>query len=133
MAVVVFTQPFYIFYLFLFDFVKTSFDKFHYSRTEFFEYILFLFFFAVADIMPALQQYYENLKIKIADNKHTFNNYKERLTLVRMEKVSKYMNLGFDDVDPAILGEENVNILREFDLFSDAGSQASGKSTRTSG
>lgn len=79
--------------------------------------------------MPAVQKYLSNLILRITEAGNTFNTHKTRLDTVRKEKIARFKNAagnyGNDDIDD--------NFHPDIDLFSDAGSQATTKSTRTSG
>lgn len=79
--------------------------------------------------MPAVQKYLSNLVLRITEAGNTFNTYKTRLDTLRKEKIVRYRNVTGncedDDVDD--------NLHPDIDLFSDAGSQATTRSTRTSG
>lgn len=82
-----------------------------------------------ADIMSAVQKYISNLILRLTEAENTFNAHKTRLETLRKDKIVRYKNVGEsqgdDDVDD--------NLRHDIDLFSDAGSQATTKSTRTSG
>lgn len=82
--------------------------------------------------MPAVQSYCTNLVMRIRDLQNTFKCYASRLQKVRKEKVAKLKS--FNQIfEPGDLADEPMNIQRDFDLYSDAGSQVTTRSTRTSG
>lgn len=85
-----------------------------------------------ADILPAIKRYFKTLMLKILEATEAFEKYKTRLEIVRNERTAKYKNVGMNHGDDDIL-DDGMNVQQDIDLFSDAGSQATTKSTRTSG